>query len=85
MVKSPTVSSLGIKSIKPPGSKGLFLSCLAKPLSISSLRVIALSKGSPRLPSLTSCASFIESRVSRNSLSTVVGIFFKAGTLVLIR
>ena len=49
--------TLGIKSKAPTpalGSKGLFLSSIAKPLSISSLKVIALSLGSPLLPSLTS-------------------------------
>ena len=75
----------GIKSKAPTpalGSKGLFLSSLAKPLSINSLRVIALSLGSPLLPSLTSTASLRESSVDLSSGSVLAGIFLMAGTLV---
>ena len=82
--KSPP-GTLGIKSsVGTPalGSKGLLFNCLASPLSINSLKVIALSLGSPLLPSLTSWASFIESSVARSSGSVFAGMFLSAGTLV---
>jgi hypothetical protein len=74
--KSPGFSSGGPKSIAPAfGLKGLPANCLAKPLSISSLSVTALSLGSPLLPSLTSSASFIDSKVALVSYLAWLGYF----------
>ena len=64
------------------GSNGLSLSSVAKPLSISSLKVIALSLGSPRLPNRTSEASLRDSKTLFIFGSRSAGISILGGTLV---
>ena len=95
LVKAPVASRpLGAGGIfvspGPPSSGGvipevapraLFLT-FTIPESSSSLRVTALSKGSPRKPSLISRACFISSKASFSSLSVFGGMFFRPGILV---
>ena len=99
-VKTPDadkpVGAGGISKLPPGGpssSPGGSMSLVWPPLfltftmpeSDNSRKVTALSNGSPRLPSLTSKASFIESRASLSSLSVFGGMFLRAGNLVAIR
>ena len=82
------ISKLPPGSSSPGGSMSLaklplFLTFIM-PESDNSRKVTALSNGSPRCPSLTSKASFMESRAIFSSLSVFGGMFLRAGNFVLL-